>query len=326
MEKNGDGTYKVNGQKVLIPFIYKSTDNMMIQMLEQLDAGYTAADGEVLIFNETTKEILYTVAEHAKIGAFSTFDYSSYPGDYFNAGQCIFAIDSTAGATWIGSNSPHLDIDRENVIEFNTEVMMVPQFDTKNPEMISQGPSICLFNKEDSGEVMASWLFMQFLLTNDVQIDYASTEGYIPVTEKAIGSEKYQTYINHAGDNSDEHYSVKLDATRLLTDNIENTFITPVFNGSARVRQAAGELIDNVNKAPRRKQTVDEKYLTKLFGTVTTQYKLDELKGVAGGQNAASDEPLPAGSVALIVGLAVSWAAIIASVSVVQIRKRRLKK
>ena len=323
MEKNGDGTYKVNGQKVLIPFIYKSTDNMMIQMLEQLDAGYTAADGEVLIFNETTKEILYTVAEHAKTGAFSTFDYSSYPGDYFNAGQCIFAIDSTAGATWIGSNSPHLDIDRENVIEFNTEVMMVPQFDTKKPEMISQGPSICLFNKEDSGEVMASWLFMQFLLTNDVQIDYASTEGYIPVTEKAIGSEKYQTYINHAGDNSDEHYSVKLDATRLLTENIENTVITPVVNGTARVRQAAGELIDNVNKAPRRKQTVDEKYLTKLFGTVTTQYKLDELKGVAGGQNAASNEPLPAGSVALIVGLAVSWAAIIGAVLWTEIRKRR---
>ena len=98
MEKNPDGTYKVNGQKVMIPFIYKSTDNMMIQMLEQLDAGYTAADGEVLLFNGTTKEILYTVAEHATTGAFSTFDYSSYPGDYFNAGQCIFAIDSTAGA------------------------------------------------------------------------------------------------------------------------------------------------------------------------------------------------------------------------------------
>ena len=31
--KNPDGTYKVNGQKTLIPFIYKSTDNMMIQML-----------------------------------------------------------------------------------------------------------------------------------------------------------------------------------------------------------------------------------------------------------------------------------------------------
>jgi multiple sugar transport system substrate-binding protein len=170
---------------------------------------------------------------------------------------------------------------------------------------------------------MASWLFMQFLLTNDVQIDYASTEGYIPVTEKAIASEKYQSYIGHPGDSTEEHYSVKLDATRLLTDNIENTFITPVFNGSARVRQAAGELIDVVNKAPRRNQIVDEKYLTKLFGTVTTQYKLDELKGVAGGKNASLGH-LPAGSVALIVGLSVSWAAIIGVALYKEIKKRSL--
>ena len=33
LEKNSDGTFKINGQKVLIPFIYKSTDNMMISML-----------------------------------------------------------------------------------------------------------------------------------------------------------------------------------------------------------------------------------------------------------------------------------------------------
>ncbi|MBQ8332921.1 MAG: extracellular solute-binding protein, partial [Clostridia bacterium] len=32
-EKDEDGTYLVNGQKVMIPFLYKSTDNMMIQML-----------------------------------------------------------------------------------------------------------------------------------------------------------------------------------------------------------------------------------------------------------------------------------------------------
>ena len=33
--KDADGNYIVNGQKVMIPFIYKSTDNMMIQMLRQ---------------------------------------------------------------------------------------------------------------------------------------------------------------------------------------------------------------------------------------------------------------------------------------------------
>ena len=45
MEKDADGNFKVNGQKVMIPFIYKSTDNMMIQMLRQKGAGYSTADG-----------------------------------------------------------------------------------------------------------------------------------------------------------------------------------------------------------------------------------------------------------------------------------------
>ena len=35
MAQNADGTYKVNDQNVLIPFIDKSTDNMMIEMLKQ---------------------------------------------------------------------------------------------------------------------------------------------------------------------------------------------------------------------------------------------------------------------------------------------------
>ena len=100
MKKGSDGNFEVNGQKVMIPFIDKSTDNMMIQMLKEKDAGYSTEDGEVLLFNDTTKEILKTVAEHAGTGAFSTFKISSYPANFLDAGQCIFAIDSTAGATW----------------------------------------------------------------------------------------------------------------------------------------------------------------------------------------------------------------------------------
>ena len=44
----------------------------------------------------------YTIADHAKTGAFSTFKISSYPANFLNAGQCVFAIDSTAGSTWMG--------------------------------------------------------------------------------------------------------------------------------------------------------------------------------------------------------------------------------
>ena len=86
MKKDVDGTYLLNGQKVMKPFIYKSSDNMMIQMLRQLDAPYSTARGEVQIFSDVTRSILFTVAEHAANGAFTTFKHDSYPGNFFNAG------------------------------------------------------------------------------------------------------------------------------------------------------------------------------------------------------------------------------------------------
>ena len=121
MAKDAEGNYVVNGQKVMIPFIYKSTDNMMITMLKQLNADYSTNNGDILIFNNDTKDILYTIAEHAGTGAFSTFKISSYPANFLNAGQCIFAIDSTAGATWMGTHAPLLDISADKVVEFETE-------------------------------------------------------------------------------------------------------------------------------------------------------------------------------------------------------------
>ena len=142
MAQDADGNYLVNGQKVLIPFIYKSTDNMMIQMLKQRNAGYSTELGEIQIFNDTTEEILYDIAEHAASGAFNTFKLSGYPANFLNAGQCIFAIDSTAGATWMGSEAPLVDIAEEKLVQFETQVMTIPQYDPRNPVMISQGPSM----------------------------------------------------------------------------------------------------------------------------------------------------------------------------------------
>ncbi len=157
--KNADGTYVLNGQDVMIPFIYKSTDNMMIQMLYQQNAGYSTQTGDIEIFNDTTEDILYTIAGHAGTRAFSTFKISGYPANFLNAGQCVFAIDSTAGATWMGSDAPLVDIAEEAVVDFDLEVMTVPQYDPDHPKMISQGPSLCIFNKDDPQEVLASWLF-----------------------------------------------------------------------------------------------------------------------------------------------------------------------
>ena len=305
--KNADGTFAVNGQKVMIPFIYKSTDNMMIQMLKQLDAPYSTDAGDVLILSDETKAVLQGIAPHALSRAFSTFKISGYPANFLNAGQCIFAVDSTAGATWMGTDAPLVDIAPENIVEFETAVRMVPQYDPEHPQMISQGPSVCVFNKEDSQEVLASWLFAQYLLTNDVQIAYSETEGYVPVTRKAQESAEYQDYLARAGEDNAAHYSVKLEAAQLLLANTGNTFVTPVFNGSASLRDAAGQLIESVTKSMRRKETVDDAYIAKLYEDTASLYRLNQSSGRSGMTSGGDLGPLPGASVALLIVLGCVW-------------------
>lgn len=317
--------FLVNGQKVLIPFIYKSTDNMMIQMLRQKEAGYSTEEGEILLFNDDTKELLHTIAEHGKTGAFSTFKISSYPANFLNAGQCIFAIDSTAGATWMGTHAPLSDMSEDKIVEFETEVMPVPQFDPEHPQMISQGPSVCIFNKSDPQEVLASWLFVQYLLSNEVQVAYSETEGYVPVTAKAQQSEEYQDYLSRCGEDNTVYYDVKIRAAQLLLDNTGHTFVTPVFNGSASLRNAAGQLIENTVKSVRRKEAVDGDYMDRLFEEITSLYRLDQPGGsaVPAGQAKEDLGELPGTAVVLLASLAGVWTVMIVYFAVQTVRKRK---
>ena len=322
--KNADGTFALNGQEVLLPFIYKSTDNMMIQMLKQKGAGYSTASGEIQIFNDTTTELLYTIAEHTESGAFSTFKISGYPANFLNVGQCVFAIDSTAGATWMGSDAPLVDIAEENIVDFETAVMPVPQFDPENPQMISQGPSICIFNKEDPQEVLASWLFTQFLLTNEVQIAYSQTEGYVPVTSAAQNTQEYQDYLSRAGEDNDTYYRVKIEASRLLLDHMDDTFITPVFNGSTSLRDTAGELIEEVTKGVRRHQTVDDAFIEELYEEQTSLHHLNETS--ASGSGKTDLGPLPPTAVTLLSCLAGAWVLILLYLFVSRMKKTGKKR
>ena len=322
-KKDSSGTYLLNGQKVMIPFLYKSTDNMMIQMLRQLDAGYSDATGKIEIFNDTTKSLLQTIAAHVKQGSFSTFKISSYPANFLNAGQCVFAVDSTAGSTWMGSKAPLLDISADKVVDFETVVMTIPQFDPTRQRMISQGPSVCMFNKPDRQEVLASWLFLQYLLSNEVQIAYAETEGYVPVTLKAQQSEEYQDYLSRIGEDNDLHYDVKILASQLLLSHTGDTFVTPVFNGSASLRDAAGQMIENVTKSVRRKEAVNDAYYEKLYADMVSLYHLN-LDGTGASAAARQDlGPLPHTAVVLLSSLACAWVLIALYFCLKQFKKRK---
>ena len=323
MEKDADGNFLVNGQNVLIPFLYKSTDNMMIQWLYQQDAPYSNENGDVLLFSEITQQFLSTIAQHADTGAFSTFKINGYPANFLNAGQCIFAVDSTAGATWMGSDAPLIDIAEEKLVQFETVILPIPQVDPSNPKMISQGPSMCVFNKDDPQEVLASWLFAQYMLTNDVQIAYSQTEGYLPVTSKAQQSDVYQDYLSRMGEDNDMYYPIKIQASKLLMDNIDRTFVTPVFNGSASLRDAAGQLIENTTKSVRRGENVSGYYFSALYADIISLHRLDQ---VASSTKAEDLGPLPVPAVILLSILILCWFCIGAHVAAQKIKQKKAEK
>ena len=261
-----------SADKILYPLIYKSSDNWFITYAKQKNIPYTSNNGEVLMFNDKTTEALLDLNEKYNAGLFSTFKKVSYPGNSFNKWECLFAIDSTAGATWIGNGATSHDAgNTSEQEEFETVVKMIPQVDTNNPTMISQGPSICLFKKDNPDEVVASWLFAQFLLTNEVQLGYSHTEGYLPVTNKAIDSEEFTNYLN-----STTEYKVKLDATKLVMDNIDNTFITPVFNGSANARLAATYILEGSTK----KKVLSKEAIEELYDKAIKQNGLADLMNI----------------------------------------------
>ena len=131
----------------------------------------------------------------------------------------------------------------------------------------------------------------------------------MPVTLKAQESPEYRDYLARSGEDNSEHYDVKISAAKLLIDNVQYTFVTPVFNGSTSLRDAAGQLIESVTKSVRRKATVDDAFLDKLFSDVTSLYRLDQISMKQSGEEGGKEDPgpLPDESKALLSILGVTW-------------------
>ena len=113
-----------------------------------------------------------------------------------------------------------------------------------------------------------------------------------------------------------------MDATNLLLENVDKTFVTPVFNGSASLRDAAGQLIESTVRTVRRKETVDDAYMEKLYEETYTAFHLDQIQ--VDGEWKRDFGSLPTAAVILLASLAGTWL-ILGTISVVGIVKRRKK-
>ena len=119
-------------------------------------------------------------------------------------------------------------------------------------------------------------------------------------------------------------------------NHLDDTFVTPVFNGSASLRSAAGQLIENVCKSARRKEEMSEEYLEKQFREVSSLYRLDQIKVTpdeseeSGSGDSAAEEKtggwndLPGESKALLITIPCIWI-LIGGISLIRSKKTKQK-
>ena len=267
-----------------IPLGYDSESNWFITMCEQLGTLYTSASGEKFLFdNAENKAFIKRFKEWYAKGWLTTQElYGAYTSGLFinqdpTKATSYMSIGSSAGAS---HQTPSKKEDGS--YPFEVDIASIPQVDPSNPKVISQGPSVCIFQKSNPQEVIASWLFIKFLTTSvEFQAAFGLASGYMPVLQSvrdknlavydpALVTEKNPTGAKNAIalyieslKKADGYANLAQLSTTVALNQANAYYVSPAFNGSSEARDQVGQLIEDI-------------FLLDLSGTALDA-KMDEL-------------------------------------------------
>ena len=176
------------------------------------------------------------------------------------------SIGSSAGAT---HQRPAADNDGK--YPFEVGIATVPQVDASNPKVISQGPSICIFKKDNPQEVIASWLFLKYLVTNvEFQAEFSMASGYVPVLKSVAENATYKDFVAKA----DGGKYISALSAKVCLEQEDAYYTSPAFNGSSEARDQVGKILqkclpisDDSKVDAEIKKAFDEAYNTCKYST-----------------------------------------------------------
>ncbi len=241
-----------------IPFTYDSSANWFITMTEQYAkqnaygannaSGYTTSTpGSHFVFNnETNVNFVQRFAEWYEKGYLTTEEIrGTYTSDLFkqplaNKLKSYMCVGSSAGAKYQTPTATGTDASGANTYPFEVGVTMLPQIDPQNPTMISQGPSLCLFKKQNTQETAAAWLFAKFLTTNvKAQASFSMQNGYTCAIQSVMDNAVYADFI----DDADGNEFLRATAIVKTKEYMNYYFVSPAFNGSSTARDEMATLM-----------------------------------------------------------------------------------
>ncbi len=223
-----------------IPLGYDSEANWFITMCEQYQSPYTSANEPHYLFNnETNVAFVKMFRDWYQKGYLTTQKlYGAYTSGLFTSTTGVtsyMSIGSSAGATY---QRPAKNAD--GTYPFEVGIATIPQVSESNRKVISQGPSLCIFDKADPQEVVASWLFVKYLTTTvEFQAEFGMASGYVPVIKSVAENEVYADFLASA-DGGD--YVTALSA-KVCLEQEDAYYTSPAFNGSSTARDQVGALL-----------------------------------------------------------------------------------
>ena len=223
-----------------IPLGYDSEGNWFITMCEQYGSPYTSAKGDNYLFNnEKNREFVKEFRDWYQNGYITTQPLlGSYPSSLFtstNGTRSYMSIGSSAGAT-----HQRPAADTEGNYPFEVGIVTIPQVNADKPKVISQGPSVCIFKKDNPQEVLASWLFIKYLTTNvSFQAEFSMASGYVPVLKSVAENPEYAKFIA----NADGGKYISALSAKVCLEQESAYYTSPAFNGSSKARSQVGTLL-----------------------------------------------------------------------------------
>ena len=223
-----------------IPLGYDSEANWFITMTEQLGTPYTSAEGDHFLFDNAENHAFIKMFNEWYAAGYLTTQtlYGAYTSGLFTSTtevKSYMSIGSSAGATY---QRPAANADGS--YPFEVGIATIPQANAENPKVISQGPSLCIFQKSNPQEVIASWLFVKFLTTNvNFQAEFGMASGYVPVLKSVAENPIYAEFINSADGGS----FISALSAKVCLAQADAYYTSPAFNGSSEARDQVGALL-----------------------------------------------------------------------------------
>ncbi len=262
------------------PLGYDSEANWFITMAEQLEEPYTSVDGKHFVFN-TEKNRAFVErfrGWYEKRWVTTEEIYGSYTSDLFTQTEAgsvksYMCIGSSGGASYQCPDKQTAE-DGSGYYPFEVGIAPIPQINPDKPKAIQQGPSVCLFKKNNPQEVAAAWLFAKYLTTNaQFQAEFSMSNGYTPVIKSA---QEHPVYVNFLA-KADGNANLQATVVKQTLDLAEKDafYVSPAFSGSSAARDSVGVLMQNcfVN-SPEKGQSVSD-FIKKQFESTVSALEYD---------------------------------------------------